>query len=278
MVTPVKKKNVSLFTKNMMNTNVLKKSMLGKRKNGRTVYEQTPPKKRTDLTMVANINRISEDMVKIKLPQQLVRELQRVNQVSSANRIEYAGKIEFDLGKNGSSILKFKLPTRNTTFERSRVGINVVQLLKDSYITYHTHPAVSKPMNNMNGNNSRAKYVTLPSGLDFEAYIRNYPKMQANIIADAHGYYVIDLIEAGRQQFTPNPATVNRAMEGVRSRSFFQDRLRTFEGLEYYETTYQEWRKIINIDLNAYMMKYFGISVKYYTYTDIPATITLVNK
>jgi hypothetical protein len=133
---------------------------------------------------------------------------------------------------------------------------------------------------------------TLPSGLDFEAYVNNYPSMQANIIADAYGYYVIDIIEASeRNGFNPsvfniylyrkttaNPnlaRKINETMEGIRNLKFMRLRSRSIEGMEYFESTITEWKYTISTELNKYMKDKYGVSIKYYCYGDDPAVITL---
>lgn len=252
--------------------------ILGKRKNGRTTYESIS--KRTDLSMVSEISRITNDTINIRLPKNIVNELKRINRNSSTQRIEYAGKIDFSSSRNGSNSVKFNNPLRLTTYQRGHIGSEVIDLIKNTYVTYHTHPAPPPmPRNNVNrmniNNNSRTRYVTLPSGLDFEAYIKGYPNMQANIIADAHGYYIIDIIESGKKRVRPNPVAVNRFMEWLRDRPFLKSRVRSFDGYEYFETTLKEWKYAINQELLPYLVKHFGISIRYHGYTDIPGLITI---
>lgn len=271
-----------LIPRNAMNINTIRESMLGKRKNGRTVYESMRPNKRTDLSMIAEVGKITTDKVNIRLPKSIVNELKRLNDISSIQRYEYAGKIDFNLSKNGNSQIKFNVPSRLTSHERGRISAEIVGLIKNYYITYHTHPAPTSRVNNNNNgnqmninNNRRTRYFTLPSGLDFEAYVKGYPGMQANIISDAHGYYVIDIIEAANSRARPNPIMINRAMEWIRSQYFLSSRYRSIDGYEYFESTLGEWKDAINNELNPYMIRHFGVSVKYYGYNHEPALITL---
>ena len=250
--------------------------VLGKRKGGVSAYNRA--KKRRDLSMVADVERITSDKVNIRLPRTVVNELKTVNAISSADRIEYAGKINFETSKNNFPQVKFNLPNRLTSQDRSRISIEIVDLIKNYYITYHTHPAAQSRVNNHNCNNStRKKLFTLPSGMDFEAYVNLYPNMQANIIADAYGYYVIDIIEAAERS-KPNAKKINEAMEGIRKLPFMASREKEFEGYEYYESTITEWKYTISTELNKYMKDNHGVSIKYYCYGEEPAIITLKRK
>jgi len=261
-----------------MNINTLhvpsNRRILGKRKGGVSSYDRA--KKRRDLSIVADVTRITADKVNITLPRVIVNELKTVNAISSKNRIEYAGKINFETSKNNYPQIRFNLPNRLTSYERGRISSEISDMIKSYYITYHTHPAAYSIVNNHNcNNNTRKKLFTLPSGMDFEAYVHMYPTMQANIIADAYGYYVIDIIEAAERS-VPNARTINQAMEGIRKMSFMKHRERTIEGYEYYESTITEWKYIISTELNRYMKDNFGVSIKYYCYGDRDtATITL---
>src|SRR6056300_1921420 len=265
--------------------------VLGKRKGAVSSYNRA--KKRRDLSMVADVERITTDKVTIRLPRAIIKELKTVNAISSERRIEYAGKINFDTSKSNYPQVKFNVPNRYTSYERARISGEITELIKNYYITYHTHPAARSRVNNHNCNNkTRKKLFTLPSGLDFEAYVNNYPSMQANIIADAYGYYVIDIIEASeRNGFNPsvfnvylyrkttaNPnlaRKINETMEGIRNLKFMRLRSRSIEGMEYFESTITEWKYTISTELNKYMKDKYGVSVKYYCYGDDPAVITL---
>jgi hypothetical protein len=265
---------------NMMNINTVRSGMLGKRKrvNNRNNVSNRP-QKRTDLYMIAEVGKVTPDKINIRLPRRIVNELRDLNKKSSRNRWEYAGKIEFRPNPN-KSMVKFNNPQRFTSQLRNAITSETYQLLYDSYIAYHTHPTAYTPNNLKNNNamnvnnNARKILVTLPSGADMEAYIGTYPNMQANMISDENGYYVIDLIETtGREK--PNAVEVNRTMEWLRTQPFFQDRYRTLGGYEYFETTLTDWKKSINQELNPFLQRLFGISIKYYGYNDEPAIVTL---
>jgi hypothetical protein len=252
------------------NTN--RKSILGKRKGGVSSYNRA--KKRGDLSMIADVERITTDKVNIRLPRAIINELKRINQLSSTERIEYAGKINFDTSRNGNPQVKFNAPNRMTSGQRDRISGEITELIRNYYITYHTHPAATASVVN-NRNNNRKRYFTLPSGLDFEAYVNLYPGMQANIIADAHGYYLIDIIETSERNRTPNAKKINEAMEGIRKLPFMTSRLRSIGGYEYFESTITEWRYTISTELNKYMKDNYGVSIKYHSYRDPTAVVTL---
>jgi hypothetical protein len=265
---------------NMMNINTVRPGMLGKRKrvNNRN-NASNRPQKRADLSMIAEIGKVTPDKINIRLPRRIVSELRDLNKKSSRNRWEYGGKIEFRPNTNGSMV-KFNNPQRFTSQLRNAISTETFQLMQNTYISYHTHPTAYTPNNLKNNtamnlnNNTRKILVTLPSGADMEAYIGTYPTMQANMISDENGYYVIDLIETtGREK--PNAAEVNRTMEWLRTQPFFQDRYRSLGGYEYFETTLTDWKKSINQELNPFLQRLFGISIKYYGYNDEPAIITL---
>lgn len=264
---------------NMMNINRVRPGMLGKRKRMNNRNASNRPQKRSDLSMIAEIGKVTPDKINIKLPRRIVNELRDLNKKSSRNRWEYAGKIDFRPNPN-KSMVKFNNPQRFTSQLRNAITAETYQLLYDSYIAYHTHPTAYTPNNLKNNtamnlnNNTRKILVTLPSGADMEAYIGTYPNMQANMISDENGYYVIDLIETtGREK--PNAVEVNRTMEWLRTQPFFQGRYRTLGGYEYFETTLTDWKKSINRELNPFLQRLFGISIKYYGYNDEPAIITL---
>lgn len=258
---------------NINRLNIPQKSILGKRKGGVSSYNRA--RKRPDLSMVADVDRITTDKVNIKLPRVIINELKRVNAISSQERVEYAGKINFETSKNGFPQVKFNLPNRLTSQERNRISSEIIKLITSYYITYHTHPAAQPNVNGHNcNNNTRKKLFTLPSGMDFEAYVKMYPGMQANIIADAYGYYVIDIIEAAEKSI-PNARRINEAMEGIRASSFMKSRYKSIDNYEYFESTITEWKNAISKDLNNHMKDNYGVSIKYYCYGDEPAVVTL---
>lgn len=266
--------NNYVFSRNVMNINSVGAGMLGKRRRVPSNYIPVANSaKRKDLEMVAKVVRVSNTRATIQLPKRVIKELRTINNLSTLKRWEYGGKIDFVSDGNR---VKFNVPTRFTSQQRTQVSGHIVGLFSNSYISYHTHPGIStaggdSPL----PSSTREVYVTLPSGADFEAYIKGYPGMQANLIADRHGYYVIDIIESVEKGQRPVPATVNKHMEWIRQQSFFRSRVFGEDGTEYFATTLRDWKEAINGEINPHMKRMFGISMKYYTYDEEPATVTV---
>lgn len=269
-----------LIPANYMNVNRVPSAILKKRKrNTRNNAGRKP--KRADLSMIAEIGKVSNDKLNIRLPKRIVKELRELNDKSSRDRWEYGGKIEFRPNSN-RTMVKFNNPNRLTSQLRDQITSETFQMIQNSYISYHTHPTAYTPDNlknnnsmNLNkSNNVRKILVTLPSGADMSTYVTTYPNMQANIIADEHGYYVVDLIETtGREK--PSVDEVNRTMSWFRDQDYLRSRFRLIGGYEYFETTLTEWKNMIVREMNPFMTRLYGISIKYYGYNDEPAVITL---
>ena len=269
-----------LIPTNYMNINTPPSAILKKRKrNTRNNTGRTP--KRIDMSMIAEIGKVSNDKLNIRLPRRIVKELKVLNDKSSRDRWEYGGKIEFRPNSN-RTMVKFNNPNRLTSQLRAEISTDTFQMMQNSYISYHTHPTAYTPNNlknnnRMNLNNSngiRKLLVTLPSGADMSAYIGTYPSMQANIISDEHGYYVIDLIETANRE-RPSADAVNRTMSWFRDQEYLRSRFKSIGGYEYFETTLTEWKNMIVREMNPFMIRVYGISIKYYGYNDEPAVITL---
>ena len=120
--------------------------------------------------------------------------------------------------------------------------------------------------------------VSVPSLDDFKAFIRYYPKMQANIILERHGFYVIDIIESKlRNKPDPNEAykmfrflLENKQIEQYAVRYS----PRPTQGL--YGVSITSWKKLLNTYINTVMRYKFNMTIKYYNYNEVPE-ITLLN-
>ena len=95
------------------------RTVLGKRRRGVSSYNRA--KKRRDMSMVADVSRITPDKVNITLPRRIVNELKMINAISSKERFEYAGKIDFKTSTNNSPKVRFNLPNRLTSHKRNLI-------------------------------------------------------------------------------------------------------------------------------------------------------------
>ena len=99
--------------------------------------------------------------------------------------------------------------------------------------------------------------------------------MQSNMICDAHGYYLIDVMRYMDKNKLPIPDMVSNEMKEIRKRPFLRDCVFSEEGGEYHQTTLKEWKHFINYDLHYRLKSKFDISVRYYGYNEEPATIVV---
>lgn len=211
-----------------------------------------------------------QSRVYIKLPRKVVRDLKKISYLSSKKKWEFAGSINFVFENNE---YKFNSPTLFTSKHKNRVSIETVERAWPSLIAYHTHPSILQP--NIDDFDSTQIFTTLPSNADFEAFIKGYPEMQSNIICDAHGYYVIDVIKSMEKNALPLPDSVAKEMKEFRKRPFLLDRVFSEDGLEYHQSNLIEWKYFINYELNFRLIRLFGICIRYYGYNEDPATIVI---
>ena len=64
-------------------------------------------------------------------------------------------------------------------------------------------------------------------------------------------------------------------MSWFRDQDYLRSRFKSIGGYEYFETTLTEWKNMIVREMNPFMIRVYGISIKYYGYNDEPAVITL---
>ena len=203
---------------------------------------------------------------RMKLSHEVVHNLKEISKISSVKRWEYAGGIEYDN-------FKFSTPTRITSKKRNTVDTREIEQVWYSEISYHTHPGVGYHEECIC--EKTPIYTTLPSNADLEAYIKGFPKMQVNIICDSHGYYIIDILNSVYSRTTPLPEAVYEYMRKLRSQPFMRIAAFSEDGVEYFHTTLENWKKYMNEDINPEMLDLFGISIKYYGYDDDPPNITI---
>ena len=203
---------------------------------------------------------------KLKLTRSVVNDLKKISKLSYLNRWEYAGRIEHEN-------FAFSKPEYVTSKCRKSVKSKEIEQIWYSEIGFHTHPGLGEEYESITENTPI--YVTLPSSQDFEAYIKGFPEMQCNILCDAHGYYVIDIIKSVDYNALPLPEAVDRYMSRVRSTPFMRINVFSDEGLEFFHTTLKNWKRQINSDIHRDMMHQFGISIRYYGYDDESPIVTV---
>ena len=204
---------------------------------------------------------------RLQITKIVVRDLKSVSKLSSKNRWEYGGRVKYDKRMN------YKGLTRVTSKERARIDSSVLETeWADAPITYHTHPSILKVIPDEVG---PTIFTTLPSNADFESFIKGFPDMQVNIICDARGYYVIDILDAVCMSTVPLPDSVFSLMREVRYEDFLYKRSFSEDKCEYFSTNLPEWKRFINGELNERLNKLYGISINFYGYHDEPPTVIL---
>ena len=196
----------------------------------------------------------------VQIPRKLVKNLKEVSDLSCKKRWEYAGNMRLD----GSDL------TYATSRDRGRVKLEAVNEVWPSLVSFHTHPCVSIP-----NRGAHKVFVTLPSKSDFRAFIEHYPNMQVNIICDAHGYYVIDMVDSAEQGRCPSPDAVERTMTKFRARREVRKLAFSEEKLEYFHTEMDTWKELINQDLNPILRDTFGMTARYFTYDEDPPIVRI---
>ena len=213
------------------------------------------------------MNTLAHIRRRVQLSRKVIKDLKKISDLSSKNRWEYAGKFDVISVNNTFS---FGEPSFVTSRDRRSVSIDITERVWPSPLTYHTHPSVTQPVSN-----ACEIFLTLPSNRDFKAFIVGYPEIQTNIICDAHGYYLIDIIGSIDKYKLPLPEAVYREMKEFRKRPFLREHVFSEDGLEYYQATLKDWKQLINDELNAHLTELFGICIRYYGYDDRPPTVTI---
>jgi len=203
---------------------------------------------------------------RIKLSRKVVHDLKEVSKLSSVKQWEYAGNIKY---KN----FRFSKPSVVTSKKRNRVEGPEIERVWYSEMSFHTHPGIGH--HDGTACENTPIFATLPSNSDFEAYIKGFPDMQCNIICDAHGYYMIDILKSVDHNTLPLPEAVNNYMLRLRRTPFMRINVFSDDGLEYFHTTLKNWKRQINSDVHRDMLHQFGISIRYYGYDDEPPVITV---
>ena len=214
---------------------------------------------RYNLGTITNAN---NRYVSVRLSRLLIDRLKEIYTRTWTQRVEYVGSIPFTVS-NTRNYVKFNQPTARTNQQLASVTPTQEELTQ--YIVYHTHPV---PEN-------ETPLFTYPSEPDFRAYIANYPAVQANLILENQGYYVVDLLETNMNK--PNPNDVVRVFNELMGGREFQRVRVDWSSLAYFATTPERWKRAINKYVDPIMRRQFGISVRYYTWNEL-GTITLLDK
>lgn len=211
---------------------------------------------------VGTVTSGNDRYLSVRLSRKTIKELQNVYKKTWEQRVEYGGSIPFTLS-NTRNYVRFGTPTVSTN--QQLASVTPTQEDMTQYIVYHTHPVPEQ---------NKALF-TYPSGTDFRTYISYYPSIQANIILENQGYYIIDLIETNMNK--PNPdevvAEFNRFLTSRELRRVSVN----WSNLVYIQTTADQWKRTVNGYVDPIMRKKFGISIKYYTWDQL-GEITLLDK
>jgi hypothetical protein len=211
---------------------------------------------------VGTVTSGNDRYLSVRLSRKTIKELQDIYKKTWEQRVEYGGSIPFTLS-NTRNYVRFGTPTVSTN--QQLTSVTPTQEDMTQYIVYHTHPV---PENNK-------PLFTYPSETDFRTYISYYPTIQANLILEYQGYYIIDLIETNMNK--PNPDEVVAEFNRFLSSREFQRVSVNWSNLEYFQTTPTQWKRAVNNYIDPIMRRKFGISVKYYTWDQL-GEITLLDK
>jgi hypothetical protein len=211
---------------------------------------------------VGTVTSANDRYLSVRLSRKSIRELQNVYKKTWEQKVEYAGTIPFTVA-NTRNYVRFNRPTERTN--RQLATVQPTQEDLTQYIVYHTHPVPGYD----------TPLFTYPSASDFKVYIDNYPTVQANLILENQGYYIIDLIETNMNK--PNTADVIRKFNSLMNGQEFQKVRVSWSNLVYIQTTPTQWKKAVNKFIDPIMRREFGISVKYYTWDEL-GEITLLDR
>lgn len=213
----------------------------------------TPQSKRIKLDIKAPVllSSLVGIRLDVRLPKELVSELKGIRDLTRERFIEFGGTIPFERVNN---TIFFEPPKRITN--KNRGGINMSGAVK-SYMSYHSHPSVSN-------------YFTLPSDADIGVYIRNYDKMQVNIVIDNNGYYIVDYIETTKSAVVRDRALIMKTYKELVEE--FNKYIKIISGYVYYTPpSAATWKAMVKRVFSALPS---GLSVTYYTFGE-QAIVTL---
>ena len=220
--------------------------------------------KRTNLTRMGSVvTSASKDRINIRLPKSTITSLKNIYKDSFNHKREISGKIDINGTIHG---VRFSSPTRVVGISLVETG-PIPQNVLNSYISYHTHPAGKET----------PKTFSLPTMNDINTYVGRYPHMQANIIADQNGYYVIDIMESVSlpMKTLPNLNKVAQVFKNTMNNRNLTNKIMNSGGTRRYVSTIEQWKEIIKPMRKS--LRELGISLTFYSYSE-RAVITLLNK
>ena len=203
--------------------------------------------------------------ITIKLSRDIINKLKDVYLTSQRDKSEYVGIINL---KRYGDFVNFNSPTRHTNRHPTRVV--PPPGTEHNLVVYHSHPV---PV----ARNLSVSTVTLPSLEDFTYYVRHFPKVQANIILERNGYYMIDLLESTNFKL-PNPsAAYDTFINLLVNKDVGKYKVRYDPvPMAFFSVSISSWQKMFNVYIDRVMRHRYGMSIKYYRYSERPE-ITLVN-
>ena len=212
------------------------------------------------------VKKQTSDMIIMELSRELVKKLKDIYDLSEREGGEYVGAIKFTITDN---LVKYNSPTKHTNRDPLRVVAPPGTI--DNFIVYHSHPIPARV-------GMIKSLVSVPSLDDFVAFIQSYPKMQANIILERHGFYVIDILESTLTN-KPNPQqaySMFRHLLDSKNIERFAVRYSPIPDQGLYGVSIASWKKLLNTYVNTVMRHRFNMTIRYYNYSELPE-ITLLN-
>lgn len=189
----------------------------------------------------------------IKLSNKLMNQLKDIYNMSEREQSEYAGLIECSFDKN---YVYPTSPTKRTNYMREAVA--PPQRTNTTKIVYHSHPA--PPI-------SGTTLVSIPSDMDFTAYIGAQKQgiVEGNLILDQNGVYVVDVVNNLNNQ---KNKIFQYFLEIIKSKGGMNYQIK--DDLFFLNVDINRWQIFVNKQIDVLMKKNFGVSIKFYKWTELP--------
>lgn len=187
----------------------------------------------------------------VKLPKKLMNELKDIYDMSERSQHEFAGLIECTFETDYALV---KSHTMRTNYNRGTVA--PPQRTKATKIMYHSHPAPK---------GTGTTIVSIPSDMDFATYLNAQKQgvVEGNLILDQHGVYVIDVVN-----FKKEEGIFQDFLKLIKSQNGFQYIIKN--DLFFMNIDTNTWQKFINGKVDILMKKEFGVSMKFYKWSELP--------